>query len=430
MENLTSTVELVLYYLCTLVVCQQIMGNTIVRKRMMISLLCFIPLPFISFMGDKMFLLGSFSFTVVGIVLARWTAKGSSLSVIIYTRFFLSFLAVLLCSFAIGMFSLDFQSGVIFEMFVNPIVSAALAATCFSGKRYKLQMMNRLTPRFIKILLLVILFVCALLSILIIQGFVKKENPLIIEFAKYLCMLLIPLILIVVLVVVLYSTTNRVLKNQADSLEKQLEIQAQYYSHLAEVNLTMRRFRHDYRNIQIGLKKLLSENKTDEALTMLDEQPESTAGIVHFDTGCGIVDAILEDKQKWADEHNTVIIFNGAVPEDIIKPTDLCIVFGHPLDNAVEACTEINPEQKKEIHISFACNSGFFFMEVTNPVKNKVMIHGQLPFTTKHDKEMHGFGLYSLQQTVRRYNGTVSCECNDERFKLTVNGRISSANKK
>ena len=423
MENITNTVELVLYYLCTLVVCRQIMENTIVRKRMIISLLCFIPLPFMSFLSPEMYLLGSFLFTVIGILLARWTVKGSSFRVIIYTRFFLSFLAVMLCSFTIGMFSLDYYGGVIAELIINPAVAAGVAGICFSRKRYKLQMMNRLIPRFIKILLLGLLFDSAMLSVLIVQGFMEKDNHLLIDMAKYLCMVLIPLILIVVPVVVLYSMTNSVLKNQSDALEKQLESQSRFYSRLAEANLAMRRFRHDYRNIRIGLKKLLSESKTQEALKMLDELPEDTTGVVHFDTGAGIVDAILEDKQKQAEEHNTTIVFSGAVPEDIMKPADLCILFGHPLDNAVEACAELDPEEKKEIRIRFACNSGFFFMEVVNPVKTRVELHGKLPVTTKRDREMHGFGLYSLQQTVQGYGGTVSCECDNSTFKLSVTGK-------
>ena len=95
--------------------------------------------------------------------------------------------------------------------------------------------------------------------------------------------------------------------------------------------------------MEIGLRKLISDGKNKEALEMLNNQNitlNSTS--LRFDTGNGIVDALLAGKQQQADEINTIISFEGAVPNESIQPVDLCIIFGNPLDNAInEKCSRI-----------------------------------------------------------------------------------------
>lgn len=181
--------------------------------------------------------------------------------------------------------------------------------------------------------------------------------------------------------------------------------------------------------MRIGLTRLLAEGKSEEALKLLEAQnQEIDSTAVAFDTGNGIVDALLTDKKRQADEINTTISFEGAVPGDSIEAVDLCIIFGNPLDNAIEACAEIDKEPPKEIHISCVCNSGFAFIEIKNPVLKKVEIRSNLPETTKPNKEMHGFGLYSLEKVIKKYDGEVSCECDKTTFKLSMEFCIPSQN--
>lgn len=201
----------------------------------------------------------------------------------------------------------------------------------------------------------------------------------------------------------------------------QIAAQSRFYSQLSKSNFELRRFKHNYKNTNIALTKLLSEGKSDEALKLIEAQnQELNSTSVQFDTGNGIVDALFTDKQNQADKINTTIKFEGAVPGNAIDAVDLCIIFGNPLDNAIEACSEIDTDTPKEIHIRCVCNSGFAFIEMTNPVQKKVEIRGNLPETTKPDKEMHGFGLYSLEKVIKKYDGKVTCECDETAFKLSM----------
>ena len=80
--------------------------------------------------------------------------------------------------------------------------------------------------------------------------------------------------------------------------------------------------------MEIGLRKLISDGKNKEALEMLNNQNitlNSTS--LRFDTGNGIVDALLAGKQQQADEINTIISFEGAVYQTNQSSRLTCALF-------------------------------------------------------------------------------------------------------
>lgn len=213
-------------------------------------------------------------------------------------------------------------------------------------------------------------------------------------------------------------------KNLSKNFKKQIEAQAEHYKKLAESNFELRRFRHDYKNINIGVSKLIECGNTTEALEMLNDYNEqiksTTKSLIKFDTGNGIVDALLTEKQEKATTVNTVITFKGAITSELISPTDLCVIFGNTLDNAIEACEKISLETKKEISINCNCNCGFMFLTISNPVVENISIHNNSIKTSKKDTSNHGFGLYSLKKIIQKYNGEFSLSCNNNLFHAKI----------
>ena len=72
------------------------------------------------------------------------------------------------------------------------------------------------------------------------------------------------------------------------------------------------------------------------------------------------------------------------------------------------------------IGISAACRSGFLFLTVTNPAPGPVAVRGAVVETTKENKTLHGFGLYSLNTVVRKYDGTVNLNSEKDRFTAEI----------
>lgn len=54
----------------------------------------------------------------------------------------------------------------------------------------------------------------------------------------------------------------------------------------------------------------------------------------------------------------------------------------------------------------------------TNPVKNKVFIRNNHVESTKEDSTLHGFGLYSLKNIVKKYSGSLKISSTDNLFTI------------
>ena len=211
---------------------------------------------------------------------------------------------------------------------------------------------------------------------------------------------------------------------QSKNFEHQIETQAKYYKLLSKSNYELRRFKHDYKNMRIGITKYIHDGNIIKAEEMLIECDSSlnqaTYSLVKFNTGNGIVDAILTEKQEKATTVNTAIKFDGAVAASAIAATDLCVIFGNTLDNAIEACEKLQIDKEKTISVVCKCSNGFMFLTITNPIDENIEIYNNTIQTTKQDKSNHGFGLFSLHKAIDKYDGTLNISCDNCLFKCEV----------
>lgn len=218
--------------------------------------------------------------------------------------------------------------------------------------------------------------------------------------------------------------SNFYLKSQNENFKKDINVQAKHYSDLAKANYELRRFRHDFNNIKIGLEKALNDNDCRAALSIIENNnydiQNAAYTILEFDTGNGIVDAILSDKQIKANKSNAKIVFAGSVPPASIAPDNLCVLFGNTIDNAIEACERIPGTTEKIISVSCKCSNGFAFISITNPVVEDVKVRGNNIETTKEDKTSHGYGLYSLNKIIKNLDGSLNLSCADRIFKVEI----------
>ena len=218
--------------------------------------------------------------------------------------------------------------------------------------------------------------------------------------------------------------SNNRLKQLTASYEQQILAQAEHYKKLAESNFELRRFKHDFKNMSIALEKLLDSKEHPEALQVFKQYNKTLenplGSSIIYDTGNGIADALLADKQARALSYNSNIVFQGSIPADYLLPTDICVLLGNALDNAIEACEKIKSVDTLTIDVSSNCNSGFMFLSITNPVCEKVNISNNHITTTKENKTLHGFGLYSLHSVVKKYDGNVELKSTDDSFTVNI----------
>ena len=177
----------------------------------------------------------------------------------------------------------------------------------------------------------------------------------------------------------------------------------------------MRTFRHDYINHLNSINALIGEGCCSDAQDYIAKLTESThRNEAVFLTGNRLADAILTDKSDSCKEHAD-IVFDGCIT-DKIDNSDICIILANALDNAAEACQKC--AERSRITIASQIRQGYWAMTMKNPT---VSADSEgLMKTSKKDERNHGFGLISIEQTVKKYDGTMAVSIKDGVFELSV----------
>ena len=102
-----------------------------------------------------------------------------------------------------------------------------------------------------------------------------------------------------------------------------------------------------------------------------------------------------------------------------MRPTDLSVLIGNALDNAIEGVSKIEDPEKRLIHISVSRQKSFVRLRVENCCEEEVRFAGGLPVTRK-DARYHGYGMKSIRSVVEKYEGSLTVKAQDGWFELRI----------
>ena len=77
-----------------------------------------------------------------------------------------------------------------------------------------------------------------------------------------------------------------------------------------------------------------------------------------------------------------------------VSDVDLCVIIGNLIDNAIDACSEIEKPDERFIRIYIGRLKQQFYISVTNSTAEKLRNDTQV-FPSKKGGAMHGHGLKS-----------------------------------
>lgn len=198
-------------------------------------------------------------------------------------------------------------------------------------------------------------------------------------------------------------------------LKQKNYMQYEYYRNQVETFEKMRVMYHDLKNhllVSNHNPKYLRETK--EALRQFDR---------FSDTGNDILNILLWEKYNEANklgiELDTII---EKVDLNFIDDMDACSIVGNILDNAIEACSEVDRNQVPGISVRIGQINNFIVIKVENDcIGNTRKRQGNSIFeTTKTEKKLHGIGLNSIKYVVEKYDGNCEFECSGNRFLTEV----------
>ncbi len=184
-----------------------------------------------------------------------------------------------------------------------------------------------------------------------------------------------------------------------------------------------RMLRHDLNDRLIGISALLESGRSDEAEReigrMLAENRLYRDEVSH--SGNLALDALINYKHSLAVERDILMDCRTEVPAELfVDGTDLCIILGNLLDNALEAVEDL-PVAQRWIKLEAHLEKGTMHIGVENPYAGKIEENtdGTIK-SSKGSKEIHGYGLASVRRTVQKYNGCLIIRHDGGVFRASV----------
>lgn len=196
------------------------------------------------------------------------------------------------------------------------------------------------------------------------------------------------------------ETLNRSHEREREekTARQQLELQKNYYLDIMERQEETRRLWHDIKKYMASMESLVANENREEAQKCLEQIQSVFSGIANaVDTGNKQIDSILAYGMKKAGELGVTIRPEIWVDSRMNFPaTDLFVIIGNTLDNAIEACCQIEEESARVVSIVIHQKNHLLLYEVSNPYNGKKL---------QRPGNVHGYGLKNVEACVARNNG-------------------------
>ena len=178
-----------------------------------------------------------------------------------------------------------------------------------------------------------------------------------------------------------------------------------HYNEVENMYEDMRGWRHDFKNHLQILKGLTIEGDIEAVKEYLDQLEVSLIEIEpRVKTGNKMTDAILNSKISLAKANDIEVTADAHIPVALsTSETDLSIIIGNLLDNAIESNLRIPPSERF-IKIYMDMKNTQLYLSITNaaePIK-KNKLSGIFTSTKGSD---HGLGLIRIDEVVQRNGG-------------------------
>ncbi len=212
-------------------------------------------------------------------------------------------------------------------------------------------------------------------------------------------------------------------KNSA--LRLQLREASLLENHLENIQAsmkTLRQWKHDYHHHTQAMQMLLENQQYSELNTYLAQFNSDFTNLTSMvSTGNLTLDAILSSKILIAKSHGIAVEQTIFLPEKLSIPqTDLCIVLGNLLDNAIEACNKLkNQQQPPYINITIKIHKGMLYFKVVNSSNGIYLFDNKKLISTKKQPE-HGYGFHNINKIVENYGGFFNYVPENNSFVATI----------
>lgn len=196
-------------------------------------------------------------------------------------------------------------------------------------------------------------------------------------------------------------------------LEKQADIQYKYYLEQEKKHNKTVQILHDVNKHVKAIEQLYANGNKKNANEYTDRIVNTLKPLIPIRyTGNPILDILLTDKKTLADEKDIKFeIKINNVDINFIEAIELTTIFGNLLDNAIEACENI--EEEKKIILSMEQYHEMITIRIGNTC-GKIKWRNGFPISEKG--ENRGIGLNNVRRCIQKYDGSINFKEQDNFF--------------
>lgn len=209
------------------------------------------------------------------------------------------------------------------------------------------------------------------------------------------------------------------MRQELRTMQTMLENQyAQYRVNRDSIEMVNRKY-HDLKHLIAVMRAEPDAALREEWLDRLEN--DIRAYEVQNKTGNKVLDTLLTAKMVTCQKHGiTMTVVADGKCLAFMDKMDICTIFGNALDNAIEYERKIEDKEKRIVHLKLNTQKQFVLFQMENYCPKPPKFLGGLPLTTKQDALNHGYGLKSIQYTVKKYGGRMTVKTEQDWFVLKV----------
>ncbi|MEG1410981.1 MAG: GHKL domain-containing protein [Terrisporobacter sp.] len=260
-----------------------------------------------------------------------------------------------------------------------------------------------------------------IVSLVLIFEYNLRVNIIAIE-SLFIFVLAISLIVsssIILLIVIGKIVQDDKLKLEYELINERIKTNYKSYENINKVHDKLKYVYHDLKNHMICIK---SYETKEEIISYINSLEFQISDFENFkNTGNKTLDLVLGEKISTCKRYNIQIEDSINISKlKFIQENDICALFSNALDNAIEACMNINNEIEKRIEVKATYINGFAIIKFINTKVNDITFIGECIQTNKSNDQIHGIGLSSIKYIVNKYDGETIVNYSDNEFILKI----------
>lgn len=233
---------------------------------------------------------------------------------------------------------------------------------------------------------------------------VSREQP------EVSSLFLIIFLLIGALNILLYIIMNimqrdNITREEYNLLKANISSQEKLAVEIRERYSEVKTLKHDMKHYLMTAAELISDGKPSEAKayieTIVDKKINSSN--VGVNTGSAVIDAVINNKIALCNSKGIKMKCAIDTQFENINDINISILLSNLLDNAIIGCDSSEPY----IELIISRKKSLTFITVKNSIAASVLADNPDLKTDKSNKSEHGYGIRSIKDIAKKYDGSV-----------------------